>query len=212
TDIRLQSSSEPSTTIKIGQLLASGVGVLTGQVAARHVEITDWEVVASLSGKSNLVQKAPKITLDDFSAPRASFDASSAIDRVRLAISRPAATSAPAISVTKVSTTITPAGSDGAAGSTEYILSDVQLHGIHGGRIASTSIGRVDMTERPNTRGGARSTGEIVNVSLSDFDVQVLGAIFEEGGSKEETYRRLYRGLSVGPSKITPGDGGIVHV
>ena len=209
-DVLLRSNTDPSTTIKVGQLVASGIGLPIRQIGAHRIDIADWEFAGALSTTSNITQKAPTISIENFSVLRSSFnkpDASSAADKARLVIEYLAAISATSLSIPTVSAIVTPIAPGGGIGSTEHIVSNVQLRGIEEGRIASMSIDRVETRGAANPRGGANWKGEIAKISASDFDARTLAAVLGEASPNEDTYQRVYREVLVGPFTGTSGNG-----
>jgi hypothetical protein len=214
-DILLQSNSEPSTTIKIGQFHASGIGIPISRIRAGHVEIADWELVAPVSSKLSLAQKAPRINIDDVSIARSALqkiDASSAIEWIRLAIERAASSSASSIAIPTLSAIVTPTGNSANPSSAEYTFSNIQVRAVGEGRVGVASIDRIHVKAGMDARGRANSTTEIADISVADLDLRVLQGMLAQQGANEDSYRPLYREVSVGPYTTTFDGGGSVHM
>ncbi|HWP24713.1 MAG TPA: hypothetical protein VNL39_00015 [Xanthobacteraceae bacterium] len=220
-DIVLQ-SSDRTATIRIGQIAATDTrGPVGGRIAAGRIEINDWEFTFALpmSGAPSITYRAPNIIVESFSGPAAlpvKFDSASVADLARVSLEYIAASTATRIVVptltAKVATRPQEPPTSGVPLSADYTYSDVMLRDIGGGRIAEIRIERATITSDQLTPALGSVASVMARISLSDFHVGNLAALFASAKAKEDAYLPIYRRASLGPFEVRYAAGGGVQI
>ena len=214
-DIILQ-SSDRTTTIKIGQLIAVGTkGPVGGRVSAGRIEITNWELTTAvpIAAGPAIAYKAPSIVIETFTGPATfaqKINPTSMIDVMRGSLEYVAASTARAITIPKLSARVTPKQTDSPAsgvGPAEYTYSDIALRDIGDRRIATVTIERTTLTSdvaAPNLGSFAAAMGRM---TLSDLNIGTAVAMLDPSKTKDEGYLPMYKQASMGPFEVRFAQG-----
>jgi hypothetical protein len=209
-------SNDRATTIKIGQLVAVGTKEpVAGRVSAGRIEITNWEVTTAvpIAAGPAIAYKAPNIVIESFTGP-ATFpqkvNPTSMIDVMRGCLEYVAASTAKAITIPKLSASVTPKQSDPATpsvGPVEYTYSDIAFRDIGDRRIASISVERTTVTSDAAVPELGSVAAAMARMSLSDLNLGTAVAIFDPNKAKDDGYLPLYRQASMGPFEMRFAQG-----
>ncbi len=215
TDIILR-SSDRATTIKVGQLIATGTsGPAAGRVSATRIEITNWELTTAvpIAAGPGINYKAPSIVIEEFSGPASlplKVNPTSMIDVMRASMEYFAASTATAIIIPKLSAAVTPRQTDqatAAIGPVEYTYSDIALRNIRDRRIATISIERSTVISDAAATELGSFAGAMANISLSDFDIGTAIAVLDPSKAQNDGYLPMYRQASMGPFEVRFAQG-----
>jgi hypothetical protein len=214
-------SGDRATTIKIDQLVAVGTrGPVAGRVAAVRIELTNWELSTTvpIAAGPALSYKAPSVVIDAFSGPPTfpqKVNTASMIDVLRASLEYFAASTANAITVPKLTATVTPRPSGEpslAIGTAEYTYTDLALREIRNGHIGTISTARSTFTSDPAVPDLGSFAGAMAQFSLVDFDIGALLAMFDPSNAKTDTYLPMYKQASAGPFELRFSRGQIIQV
>ncbi|UPJ53767.1 hypothetical protein IVB30_22125 [Bradyrhizobium sp. 200] len=209
-DIKTESATQPPVSIKIANVVASGVGQPdTGRFSADSIEASDFEIGVSIAEPAggNLAYKVPRLVMKDYSGP-ASLQrpqaSASVIDAYRFALEQFATVSAASVEAPSVTGTI----NFGPAMSGEFAYSGTALRDIKAGKIAAMQVERASFTVNTQQAGKAdKMTGEILNLGSRDFDVTAAAAVLDPQKANDGQYYRFYGKTTAGPYTITSALG-----
>jgi hypothetical protein len=214
-------SGDRATTIKIDQLIAVGTrGPAAGRVSAGRIEMTNWELTTTVpvSAGPAISYKAPSIVIEAF-AGSATFpqivNTASMIDVVRASLQYFAASTANAITIPKLTATITPRPSTDAAavlGTAEYNYTDLAFREIRNGHVGTISTTRTTFTSDPASPELGSFAGAIAQFSVTDFDVAAMLAMFDPSNAKTDGYLQLYKKVSGGPFELRFSKGPSIQI
>lgn len=209
-DIVTESATQPPLRLKIASIVASGVGQPdTERFSAETIEASGTEIGSSIAGSTdgNITYKIPRLVLKDYSGPtRVQYPAASAsvIDAYRSALQQFAAISATSITAPS----ITGVMNFGAAMSGEFAYSGAKMQDIKGGKVATMQVERASFTVNTQHAGKPdKMTGEIANLSSSDFDATALVAMLDPQKANDDRYMRIYGKTTAGPYTVTSTQG-----
>lgn len=204
-DIAAESAAQPPVTVKIGRFTASGVRQPeAGRFAADRIEAADAEIAGTMgSAQTRLpfVYKAPRIEAANYTGPAGplrKLDPAAPGDLVRFMFEHFAAISATAITAPTVTGNMTAPGT-AAAGLGDYTYSGIAMRDIRAGRIAGTTVDRVAFTATMDAAGKKEKlTGEVVELSATDFDAAATLALFDPARAKDDKLVLAYRQMKAG--------------
>jgi hypothetical protein len=198
-------AAQPPVSLKIGRVLASGVGQpAEGRFAASRIELTNFEASGTIGTRAGLrtSYQAPRIEISDYSGPARPtrhLDSSNASDVYRFGLEHFATVTATSVSVPALTMKFGPNGAAASPGTGDYIYSGVSLRDIKDGKIASSTVDRATFTVAINAAGKTESlTGEIANLAAYDFDSSATLAMLDPARANDENYYRAYRQLTFG--------------
>jgi hypothetical protein len=204
-DISGESAVQPPLSVKIGRFTASGVSQPTaGRFAADRIDAANVEVAGTMGAQAGLriAYQAPRIEITDYAGPAGPLrplTSAAAVDIYRFALEHFAAVSAKSAVIPTVTATMTPAGSSPVAGTGDYIYSGIALRDIKDGKIASSTVERVNFTAAITTAGKTEKfTGEVANLAAHDFDAASTAVILDPAHAKDDKYYRAYRQMTAG--------------
>ncbi len=214
-------SGDRATTIKIDQLVAVGTrGPVAGRVSAVRIELTNWELSTTvpIAAGPALSYKAPSVVIEAFSGPPTfpqKVNTTSMIDVLRASLEYFAASTANAITIPKLTATVTPRTSGEpslAIGTAEYTYTDLALREIRNGHIGTISTARSTFTSDPAVPDLGSFAGAMAQFSLVDFDIGALLAMFDPSNAKTDTYLPMYNQVSAGPFELRFSRGQIIQI
>ena len=218
-DLELHTEQTPGVSLKIRELAAVGIDLPSERfLSAKRIDALDVEFSWSIDQQpsSNIVYKAPRITINDFSGPiRAPhpIDASSTIEVMRLVFEQfiaSAATSAEIpILTANIPSSSTP--SRQPIGPTNVNYSDLRMHDIRNGRIAEMSTGHTQFTVATPPELFGTIKGEIGRAITADFDAGVLLVVLD-GKSNDDRPLRLHSRAMAGPYTVRSENGGLIQI
>jgi hypothetical protein len=209
-DIILQ-SSDRATTIKIGQLIATGTkGPVGARVSAAHIQMSNWELttVVPITSGPSISYKAPMIQVEGFTGPAAlplKLNTASIIDVSRASLEYLAASTITAVNVPKLTANITPKMTDPSApaiGPIEYTYTDIAMRNIRDSRIAAITIERTTVTSDTVNPELGSFAAALARMSLSDFELGTAIALLDPAKGQEDKYLPMYRQASMGPFEV----------
>ncbi len=210
-DIATQTAAQPSVSVKIASINASGVSQPdTARFSADNIEVRDVEVGAAMGPQPgpSVTYKAPRITVKEFSGPASLQQqppSSSAAELYRFAIEQFAGIGAASISVPSIAGTMNfgAALQDG-----KFTYSGLEVRGIKDGKIATTKVDGFTFTAMTLEKGKTQKiAGDLTNLTMLDFDAMTIAATFDPQRANDDRYYRAYRQFSVGSYVLTPGQG-----
>ena len=202
-DISGELTADPPVSLKIGRIVAFGVGQPNeGRFAASRIEVMDFEASGSIDSRIGLraSYQAPRIEISDYAGPAGpmrQLDSSNAADIYRFALEHFVPVSAKPVVAPTLSTKITSAGP--TAGAADYTYSGIALRDIKDGKIASSTVERVAFTLAMNAAGKTEDlAGKVADLAAYDFDASATLAILDPARASDDKYYRAYRQLTVG--------------
>jgi hypothetical protein len=204
-DIFGESAAQPPLSAKIGRFTASGVHQPTAErFTADRIDAANVEVAGTLGTQSGLriAYQAPRVEITDYTGPAGPLrplTSVAAVDIYRFALEHFAAVSAKSAIIPTVTAKMTPAGSSAVAGAGDYTYSGIALRDIKDGKIASSTVERVNFIAAITTAGKIEKfTGEVVNLAAHDFDATSTAVILDPAHAKDDKYYRAYRQMTAG--------------
>lgn len=204
-DISGESAAQPPLSVKIGRFTATGVSQpVAGRFAADRIDAINVEVAGTMGVQAGLriAYQAPRIEITDYAGPAGPLrplTSAAAIDIYRFALEHFAAVSAKSAAIPTVTATMTPAGSSSVAGAGDYTYSGVALRDIKDGKIASSTVERVNFTAAITSAGKTEKfTGEVADLAAYDFDAASTAVILDPAHAKDDKYYRAYRRMTAG--------------
>jgi hypothetical protein len=215
-DIAAETGSQPPVSVKIGSLVAAGVGRPdAGRVAAASIEASDLEIVAQTPAPSSvhIAYKAPRIGVKDYAGPDHGEQppvGASPIALYGALLRQFAAISASSVSIPTLTGEVVFGATTPGRGTFTY--TGLALEGIKDGRIASQKVSDARFTIDTQQSGKPqRMTGHIVDISCFDIDTTVMAAVLDPQGT-DDRVRRVYRQASVGGYELTAEPGAQMHL
>ncbi len=214
-DVAAEFTAQPPATVKLERVTASGTKQVDGsRFSADRIEATNLEVVTTMGvqGGLRVVYQAPRIEVTDYSGPagpqRPLASNAPTPDVFRYVLEHFAAVTAKAAIVPTVTMKMTPAGSSAVAGTGEYTYTGLVLRDIKDGKIASSTIERVNLNTSITTAGKTESlAGEVSNLAAYDFDSAATAALFDPSRANDDRYYRAYRQMTAGAYTVSLQSG-----
>lgn len=217
-DIQTETAGEPPFTVKIGNVIASGVGQPdAGRVSAASIEANDLEIDAQTPAPSSsrLTYKAPKIILKDYTGPARGEQIPAGASPLMLygmLIKQFAGVSASSLSIPTVTGTMD-FGAAAALSHGEFTYKGFLFDGIKDGKIATEKVGDVAfMIDMQQAGQAQKMTGHLVDVVASDIDTAAIAAVLTGQGAQDDSVHRLYRQVSTGPYDLSSSLGLQMHM
>jgi hypothetical protein len=218
-DIELQTASTPRTTFKIRELTATGIDLPADwRLSAERIEALDVEIGGSIGPQPavDIVYKAPRITITDFSGPIALLrpvDTSSFMDVMRLVLEHFVATAATSVAIPTLTATLSPSTpGPQPTGPARFTYTDIELRDIRNGHVADMSIERTQFTITTPAEALGRITGEGGRASTADFDAGVLLAVLDSAKPKDDRLLHLQGRSMAGPYTVRFENGGGIQI
>jgi hypothetical protein len=213
-DIVWESNAQPPQTVKIGRVVAAGVSQPeAGRVAADRLDASDVEIVATMSapGGITLSYKAPRAEVVSYAGPAAPLrrlESNALVDIYRFGLDHFAAISASSITVPTLTATTTGLGGAKASGTGDYVYNNIAIRDVKGGKIASTTIDKVNLSFMIEAAGKREAiTGEMEKLAAYDFDAAGMAAMLDPARAKDDNVHRFYRQLTTGVYALTLPQG-----
>jgi hypothetical protein len=151
--------------------------------------------------------KIPQITLTNYSGPTRAQGAptsDSILDAYRFGLEQFASITAGSLNVP----TVTVAMNAVAAGGTgEITYSGLTIRNINRGKIDTAKVDRVVVTFNAEQPRPAKFTAELSDLTIDDFDANVVIAAFDPAKANDDSYHRAYRQISTGAYVLTSTSG-----
>lgn len=207
-DVAVASMAQPPMTVKIGRIEAIGLGEpAAGRMSANRLAVSDLDVAGVLKMQTGfrLAYKAPRIEISEFSGPAAALrplESGAPAELWRFALQHFTAMRAASATIPTITVAVAPVAAGGVAqgvGAGEYTYSNLVMRDIADGRIAGTTIDKLNLSTTIDNLGKPESfTGEIIDFAASDFDAAAMLAVLDPAKAKDDTYYRAYRQMTAG--------------
>ena len=211
-DLAVESASQPPLNLTAARFAASAVSLVDPtRFSAGQIEVSDLTVTGSMSGHA-LHLAAPDLVATDFSSPAGPARPADAGNPIRSAFEQFAAITAG--SVTAPELIMTYGLPDiGGVESFQYHYSDVVLHDIKGGKIASATADKASVTGSIQQFGKTEPiSGEFAGSAAYDIDVDAIGALFDPARASDSRVIRAYRQGTLGAYTAMLPTGVKMHV
>lgn len=209
-----ESAAQPSASIKIANLTASGVRQQDAtQFSADSIELIDVEIGVTMPTAHFLgvTYKVPRIAVKDYSGPNGPGQlpaSSSLLDLYRFAFEQLASIRATSITAPTLTGKMTfDAGTSGGASDGEFVYSGLTMDGLKDGKIASMKVDGFQFKFNEPASAAKPMTGNLANLAASDIDVGAMAAIFDAHAANDDREYRIYRQITAGPYIITSPQG-----
>ncbi|WP_407154295.1 hypothetical protein [Bradyrhizobium sp. STM 3557] len=219
-DITAEMASQPPVTVKIGNIVASGLSQPdAGRLAAASIESTGIEIEAQAPAPStfHVTYKAPKVVLKDYAGPARGERlpaGASPLEIYGLLLKQFAAISMSSMTMPSITGQVD--FGSAALGRGEFTYANFVLDGIKEGRIASEKIGDVSFTmdvQQPAPKAqNQKMSGHLVDITCSDIDTTAIAAVLDPKSADDERVHRVYRQASIGPYELTSSLGVQMHM
>ncbi|MBB4364450.1 hypothetical protein GGD65_005510 [Bradyrhizobium sp. CIR18] len=205
-DIAIDPGNPLQGHVKIGAFKSSGVRQIgETRFAADGIDISGVEIALDEvgPGKLKVAYKIPQVTLRDYAGPLRveNVPASSSLsDMYRFVLDQFASLTATSVMIPSINISFD-AGSSGGSG--EVVYSGLALQNLGRGKVDAMKMDRATFTINVTQPGKAdKLTGEISGMIVNDFDSTPILAALDPQTSGDDSYRRVYRQISAGPSVL----------
>jgi len=218
-DITGETASQPPVTVKIGNIVASGISQPDAdRVAAASIESNGLEIEAQTPAPStfHVTYKAPKIVMKDYAGPAHGERppaGASPLEIYGLLLKQFAAVSMSSMTVPSITGQVDLGSA--ALGRGEFTYANLVLDGIKDGRIAAEKISDVSFTMDVQQAAKAQNqkmSGHLVDIICSDIDTTAIAAVLDPNSADDERIHRVYRQASAGPYELTSSLGVQMHM
>jgi hypothetical protein len=213
-DISWESAGQPPQTVKLGRVVASGVSQPeAGRFAAERVDASDIEVSAAITAQAAMTMSytVPRLEVVNYAGPAAPLrrlESTALADVYRFMLDHFAAASASSITAPTVTVKSTGLGGGRTPATADYVYSNVVARDLKGGKIASTTIDKVNLAFSVEAAGKREGiSGEMEKLAAYDFDATAAAAMLDPARAKDDNVHRFYRQLTAGAYTLTLGQG-----
>ncbi|MGM4956771.1 hypothetical protein ACT4MK_15540 [Bradyrhizobium barranii] len=211
-DIAVTPGNLPQAQIKIAGIKGTGVRLVDDiRFSADSIDITGVEVALDQAppAKLKVSYKIPQLTMRDYAGPVHAAAApadNSLIEMYRYALSQ--YTGVTASSLTAPTLTMSFDSGNAAAGSGEFTYTGLAIQNLKHGKIDAMKADRAVISVEVKQPGKPdKLTGELSNIIVNDFDATAILATLDPQAAGDDSYRRIYRQVSVGPYALKSAQG-----
>jgi hypothetical protein len=200
-------AGEPKASLRIGRVVATGIGPRVGRISAAQLEIDDLEIDGTIAVGAGLhvTYRIPRLEFADYTGPTVPLypiDVASPIEAMRAAVQQFSALTASSLAIPTLTVSIAAKESPLSA---EYGYSGIVMRNIGEGRLGSATIDRVVATVNPaDPNGPGGFTAEVDGMQMLDADLGPILAVLN--GSADDHYQRVYRKITAGSYAVTFDD------
>ncbi|WP_426413874.1 hypothetical protein [Bradyrhizobium ganzhouense] len=213
-DLAVDPGQQSQMHIKIASVRATGVRQGDeGQFSADAIEVSGIEfAIDSTIGPSQMKAgyRVPQATIRDYSGAiraRALPPSNAITDLYRFGLEQFSSVSASSIEVPTIAVTVASKPDTAKPESGDLTYSGLVMKNLRHGRVEATKADRITFafkTMQPGKPG--QLTGELSNLTMSDFDATGLLAAFDPQKANDDSTHQLYRQVSAGPYTVTSGE------
>jgi len=223
-DITLTRTQTDRTTIKIGRVVASGVGLPTGgraSVGRTEVSDIDIDIDATIMMAMPVVvrYRIPNAVIEGYVGPIVPIrtpNSGSVLDLFRLGLEHIVAVDMKTLTIpalTGSATLVTGAGMPKNASPSRvtyrFSSTGMAIRDVHDGRVGSSTIGRIDIgLDMEFARATKKMTSSMADVVYEDIDAGAMLAALDPANTKDDVYRRIYRRASAGRYVVDSDEAG----
>lgn len=199
-EVNVEPGRPPLTGIKAASFKAVGVRqVDETHIAADNVEIDGVELAidgAAGAATMKVTYKIPQLTLTSYSGParmKGPPASDSILDAYRFELEQFASMTAGSLNVPTITAAMTgfPGGGTG-----EITYSGLTLRNINGGKIDAAKMDRAVVAINVQQPRPDKITSEISDLTIEDFDANVVIAALNPEKANDDSYHRVYRQIS----------------
>ncbi|TYL96033.1 hypothetical protein FXB40_12750 [Bradyrhizobium rifense] len=213
-DIAVDPGQQSQMHIKIGNVRATGVRQGDeGQFSADTIEVSGIEcAIDSTVGPSQMKAgyRVAQATIRDYSGTiraRALPPSNAITDLYRFGLEQFSSVSASSIEVPTVAVTVVSKPDTAKPEDGDLTYSGLVMKNLRHGKVEATKADRLTFAFKKVQPGKpGQLTGELSNLTMSDFDAAGMLAAFDPQKANDDTTHQLYRQVSAGPYTVTSGD------
>lgn len=210
-DVLVDLPAPQPANIKVGRFVATGIKLTDGSTfEAGHIVLTDIEAggAVALSGGMTISARAPRFEISDYAGPtqfQGEIKPTSPLDLYRAGLAQFAAIKATAMSAPSIAVKVS---NDARSTSADYVYSDLSVRGIAGGRIATSSVAKLDLAMTMLAAGKPKPMhGDIVDLKASDIDTAALATVLDPAHAEDTQFYRIQGPVSTGAYTLTSDNG-----